>query len=137
MLFGEFGRPVIVLSMNISPTPLLVISWVQIAIRELSCMHGGHGFMQNTVAELVILKRLKVAPRPSPHRAVLSVVWRPSPVGWTKINTDGSSQSAPGNMFTGGVFRRSDGSVGFCFHTNEGVGFVFLAELMAVIVALE
>ncbi|KAH6758908.1 hypothetical protein C2S51_019143 [Perilla frutescens var. frutescens] len=40
-------------------------------------------------------------------------------------------------MATGGVFRRSDGSVVGCFHTDEGVGFAFLAEILVVLAALE
>ncbi|KAH6781520.1 hypothetical protein C2S52_001729 [Perilla frutescens var. hirtella] len=44
---------------------------------------------------------------------------------------------APGCMAMGGVFRTPDGSVTNYFHTDEGVGFAFLAELLAAITALE
>ncbi|KAH6760822.1 hypothetical protein C2S51_017771 [Perilla frutescens var. frutescens] len=100
-------------------------------------MQGDRGFMQNDVANLVILKKLHVAPRPASAHLPILVSWRPPPLGWIKINTDGSSQGAPGIMCTGGVFKRTDGSVLCCFHTSEGVGFAFIAELLAVIVALE
>ncbi|KAH6808270.1 hypothetical protein C2S51_029378 [Perilla frutescens var. frutescens] len=100
-------------------------------------MRGNKGFMWNDVKDLVTLKALNVPLRPSPLKNMVSVIWRPPPSGWIKINTDGSSQGAPGKMATGGVFRHSDGSVIGCFHTDEGIGFAFLAEALAVLVALE
>ncbi|KAH6770666.1 hypothetical protein C2S52_015469 [Perilla frutescens var. hirtella] len=93
--------------------------------------------MRNSVEDLLILSALHVTPRPSPTRDPISVFWRPPPPWWVKINTDGSSAGVPGIMATGGVIRRSDGSVIFCFHTDEGVGFAFIAELLAVLQALE
>ncbi|KAH6796697.1 hypothetical protein C2S52_021251 [Perilla frutescens var. hirtella] len=100
-------------------------------------MRGNGGTMHNDVNDLVILKALKVKPRPAPPRSPIPVFWRPSTTGWIKINTDRSSQGAPGSLATGGVFRILDGSVLYCFHTEEGVGFAFLAELLAAITALE
>ncbi|KAH6781981.1 hypothetical protein C2S52_001212 [Perilla frutescens var. hirtella] len=100
-------------------------------------MRGRQGHMHNIVSDLIILKTLKIKPCLAPPRQFISMVWRPPPIGWIKINTDGSSQGASGAMSTGGVFKRSDGTVSFCFHFDEGIGFSFLAELLAVIVALE
>ncbi|KAH6825024.1 hypothetical protein C2S53_005089 [Perilla frutescens var. hirtella] len=80
---------------------------------------------------------LDVDPRPAPPTQVVPVIWRPPPCGWIKINTDGSTIGAPGSMAMGGIFCGSDGQVLCCFHSDEGVGFAFLAELLAVIFALE
>ncbi|KAH6780502.1 hypothetical protein C2S52_011739 [Perilla frutescens var. hirtella] len=93
--------------------------------------------MRNDINDLLTLKFLKVAPYPSTSRNIISVVWRPLPSGWIEINTDGSAQGAPGRMATGGVFRIHDGLVMGCFYTAEGIGFAFLAELLAILTALE
>ncbi|KAH6818323.1 hypothetical protein C2S51_001926 [Perilla frutescens var. frutescens] len=119
------------------PTPYIIISAIRVLLRELAFMRGRRGFMKNNVGDLLTLKALKVNPCPAPPQQIISVSWRPPPTGWIKINTDGSSRGAPGVMATGGVFRRSDGSVFGCFHTAEAIGFAFLAELLAVLVALE
>ncbi|KAH6815099.1 hypothetical protein C2S51_019919 [Perilla frutescens var. frutescens] len=117
--------------------PLLLISTVRLALREVDFMNFDRGSMHNTVADLITLKALKVRHQAAPPRQMITVLWKPSPPGWIKINMDGSSLGCPGKMTTGGVFKRSDGAVSCCFHTEEGVGFAFLAKLAAVIVALE
>ncbi|KAH6757393.1 kinase with adenine nucleotide alpha hydrolases-like domain-containing protein [Perilla frutescens var. hirtella] len=49
----------------------------------------------------------------------------------------GSAHGAPRVMAMGRVFWIHDGSVNAYFHTNEGVGFAFIIELLAILVALE
>ncbi|KAH6762314.1 hypothetical protein C2S52_019747 [Perilla frutescens var. hirtella] len=122
---------------DLVPTPFVLINIVRVALKEMSFMRGSRGYMRNTVHELITLKALKVDPRPAPLRTMISVMWHPPPPSWIEINTDGAFQGALGLMTTGGVFRRANGDVFDCFHTAEGVGFTFLAELLAVLVALE
>ncbi|KAH6815634.1 hypothetical protein C2S51_020454 [Perilla frutescens var. frutescens] len=82
------------------PTSNILISLVRVALGELSYMCRNGGTMHNDVNDLVILKALKVKPRPAPPRSPIPVIWRPPPTGWIKINMDRSPQGAPGSLAT-------------------------------------
>ncbi|KAH6761025.1 Polynucleotidyl transferase [Perilla frutescens var. frutescens] len=79
-------------------------SCLGVTMREMDFMHGKKGYMKNEIKDLMILKALNVKLRPAPLKKTLSVIWRPPPIGWIKINTDGAAQGAPGMMSTGEVF---------------------------------
>ncbi|KAH6810698.1 hypothetical protein C2S51_024460 [Perilla frutescens var. frutescens] len=85
---------------NLRPSPFILINTVRMAMREMQFMGSNRGYMRNDINDLLTLKALKVSPHPSPSRNLISVVWRPPPTGWIKINIDGSAQAAPGVMTT-------------------------------------
>jgi len=47
--------------------------------------------------------------------------WLPPPIGFLKINTDGSSRGNPGSARIGGIGRDSSRLVVFIFLANKGV----------------
>ena len=47
--------------------------------------------------------------------------WLPPPIGFLKINTDGSSRGIPGLAGIGGIRRDSSRSVVFIFLANKGM----------------
>ena len=63
----------------------------------------------------------------------------PPPPGWTKLNTDGSSDGAPGPSTAAGVFRTSRGFVKFCFVFKLGnfSKHAFETELLAAMSGIE
>ncbi|KAH6788526.1 Polynucleotidyl transferase [Perilla frutescens var. frutescens] len=85
---------------NLVSTPSILINIVRVTMREMDFMHGKKGYMKNEIKDLMILKALNVKVRPAPLKKALSVIWRPPPFGWIKINTDGAAQGAPGKMST-------------------------------------
>ncbi|KAH6806746.1 hypothetical protein C2S51_031577 [Perilla frutescens var. frutescens] len=76
---------------------------VRVALREMQYMGVNRGFMHNDVNDLLTLKALKVDSRPSLPRELIPVIWWPLPIGWIKINTDGSAMGAPGVVYWRGV----------------------------------
>lgn len=72
--------------------------------------------MQNSVADLMILRGLGVAGRTAPPHTFLTVIWRCPAVTWIKANIDGLAVGAPGAIACGGLFRNSRGFVIACFH---------------------
>ena len=56
---------------------------------------------------------------------------------WIKINTDGSARGSPGLSTAGGVFRDHTGTVQWAFSGLIGVHTPLVAELKAVIIAIE
>jgi hypothetical protein len=63
--------------------------------------------------------------------------WSPPPVGFLKINTDGSSRGNPGLAGIGGIGRDSFGSVVFIFSANKGLQTVNRMEGLAILYALK
>ena len=63
--------------------------------------------------------------------------WLPPPVGFLKINTDGSSRGNPSPAGIGGIGRDSSGSVVFIFSANKGVQTVNRMEGLAILYALK
>ncbi|KAH6776357.1 hypothetical protein C2S52_013918 [Perilla frutescens var. hirtella] len=110
---------------------------VRIALRESSMISAKMGFMHNTMEDLSILRAVGVKGRIQHPKVIKTVIWKPPPRGWVKINTDGSAVSEPGNLACGGIFQNHMGSVIACFHENLGVGFVYEAELWGAILAID
>ncbi|KAM1078104.1 hypothetical protein ACFX19_025815 [Malus domestica] len=64
------------------------------------------------------------------------VFWRPPPVGWIKINTDGSCKGN-GHVGSGGVFRDSSGLFLGAFASSSSYPSAVVAEIVAVIEAIQ
>ena len=67
-----------------------------------------------------------------PAKSVYSVRWHPPPLGFFKLNTDGTSLGNPGLASAGGLLRNSDGSWISGFIRNIGIASSFAAELWGV-----
>ena len=63
--------------------------------------------------------------------------WLPPPIGFLKINTDGSSRGNPSSTRIGGIGRDSSRSVVFIFLANKGVQTVNKMEGLAILYALK
>ena len=61
----------------------------------------------------------------------------PPPIGFLKINIDGSSRGNPGSAGIGGIGRDSFGSVVFIFLANKGVQTINRMEGLAILYALK
>ncbi|KAJ1379792.1 Ribonuclease H-like superfamily, partial [Sesbania bispinosa] len=61
-----------------------------------------------------------------------SIWWSPPSTGFIKLNVDGSFCLQSRAMFTGGVLRDVNGGWLGGFSSQEGVGSVLMAELLAV-----
>ena len=46
----------------------------------------------------------------APYKEIVQVAWKRPPVGWTTLNTDGSTVGNPGKAGCGGLLRNSEGS---------------------------
>ncbi|KAM2975745.1 hypothetical protein FF1_001873 [Malus domestica] len=64
------------------------------------------------------------------------VFWRPPPVGWIKINTDGSCKGN-GQVGSGGVFRDSSGLFLGAFASSSSYPSAVVTEIVAVIEAIQ
>ncbi|KAJ1375598.1 Ribonuclease H domain [Sesbania bispinosa] len=63
--------------------------------------------------------------------------WSPPPLGYTKLNVDGSFHHSSGSMAIGGVLRASDGSWIWGFSAKCGFGSILEAELLALETGLQ
>ncbi|CAL1409286.1 unnamed protein product [Linum trigynum] len=59
--------------------------------------------------------------------------WKPPPVGWLKLNTDGAAQGHGGEIGAGGVIRNSNGDWIKGFVCRIGAGSVIMAELWGIL----
>ena len=64
------------------------------AVKEVEFFKLGH--MSNSVADLSILARFRIAAIPHKHPVTFPVQWFPPPNGWLKINSDGAALGSPG-----------------------------------------
>ena len=89
------------------------------------------------VDELHILHLLNIkgilglAPR------IIYVIWQPPPIGWIKVNTDGSAMGSPGAAGSGGIFKNASAFPRGSFAFSMGSTFAYMAELIAAIFAIE
>ncbi|PON37013.1 Ribonuclease H, partial [Trema orientale] len=74
--------------------------------------------------------------RPPKAPRILEVQWHVPPVGWLKVNTDGSAFGSPGLAGCGGIFRTSRGFFKGAFAISLGKCFAFEAELAGAIHAI-
>ncbi|PON87594.1 hypothetical protein TorRG33x02_165870, partial [Trema orientale] len=47
------------------------------------------------MTELLILRQFWVRGRPRKVPIIVEVIWKPPPLSWVKVNTDGSAYGAP------------------------------------------
>ena len=67
---------------------------------------------------------------------IIEVLWKPPPLGWIKVNTDGAAFGCPSLTGYGGIFCNCKGFVHRCFAIPIGLAFAFEAELVATIQAI-
>ena len=96
----------------------------------------GTGTMRNTLAELQILHCLHVPAKMPRAPRIVEVQWQLPPMGWLKVNTDGSAFGNPGLAGCGGIFRTSRGFFKGAFAIPLGKTFAFEAELVGAIHAI-
>ena len=65
-------------------------------------------------------------------KTLIPVAWRKPPVGWAKLNTDGSTLRYPGKAGEGGLIRDHNGDWVTGFSRSLGCTNSFLAELWAL-----
>lgn len=87
--------------------------------------------------DLAIFARLGIDPRFRKAPRVATVIWRPPPPTWIKVNTDGLSKNNPGLSACGRIFRDHHGTFLGSFAMFIGHQSSFYAEFMAVILAIE
>ncbi|KAK2638168.1 hypothetical protein Ddye_025963 [Dipteronia dyeriana] len=92
--------------------------------------------MRNCVDDLLILRRFDLRGRPTRTPVIRSVIWSPPTPGWTKVNTDGTALSSPGDGGCGGIFRNCRAFVKGCFAVPLDHVFTFEAELLAASIAI-
>ncbi|PON33776.1 hypothetical protein PanWU01x14_349860 [Parasponia andersonii] len=114
---------------------------IHMAITLVWCIVGesnniGSGTMRNSLEELGILKCLNVKLKPSKAPKIVEVFWRVPPVGWLKVNTDGTTYGCLGLAGSGGIFRTSRVSLKGSFAISIGKAYTFEAGLVAVIHAI-
>lgn len=85
----------------------LVLLWH--CIREADYIDSGT--MNNSLANLLILKTFKLSNRVSRAPRIIEIQWKSPTVGWIKVNTDGSANGSPGIAGCGGIFGTY---IGFC-----------------------
>ena len=91
------------------------------------------GAMANQVEELAILHTLHIPCRPLRAPRIIEVLWKPPPLGWIKVNTNGAAFGCLGLASSGGIFRNCKGFVHGCFAIHIGMAFAFEVELVASI----
>ena len=67
---------------------------------------------------------------------IIEVLWKPPPLGWIKVNTDGAAFGCPSLTGYGGIFCNCKGFVHRCFAIPIGLAFAFEVELVATIQAI-
>ena len=87
--------------------------------------------------EFSILKACNVSVKPPRAPIIREVVWTPPISPRIKINTDGACVKNPVKASTGGIFRNNEGCCVGCFAQSLGDGNALVAELSAVITAVE
>jgi ribonuclease HI len=73
----------------------------------------------------------ETSPQIEPRQRVVFVSWKPPPVGWVRLNTDGSCRDG-GHIGCGGIIRGSDGEWLGGYSKYIGIGSAYLAELWGV-----
>jgi len=87
----------------------------------------------SSIRDFTILEKFNVDIHP-PKPAYIKIIWCPPIAGWINCNTDGASTATSSSC--GGIFRNSNGNF-LCFAENLGGGSAFLAEISAIMRAVE
>ncbi|PON36219.1 Ribonuclease H-like domain containing protein [Parasponia andersonii] len=85
------------------------------------------------MTDLLILQELWVKSKSRKASIIVEVIWRPPPLPWVKINTDGSTNSSPGFSECSEVFQTHKGFIQESFFISLGICYAFEAELAAAI----
>lgn len=101
-------------------------------IREADYIDSGT--MNNSLANLLILKTFKLSKRVSRAPRIIEIQWKSPTVGWIKVNTDGSANGSPSIVGCGGIFLTYIGFCKGCFAKPLRIIYAFGVELWGVIV---
>ncbi|XP_042944671.1 uncharacterized protein LOC122278558 [Carya illinoinensis] len=112
----------------------MVIKSISFWVRSLGLM--GEKFHTLSRFDGMILEALCIRPMPLKERTCKVVQWHKSPLGWFKLNTNGSSLGNPGSCGTGGVIRHATGQLVKAFASPSGMGSNNKAELLALLYGL-
>ncbi|PON47283.1 Ribonuclease H, partial [Parasponia andersonii] len=94
------------------------------------------GTMFNSMNDLLILRELRVKGKSRKVPIIIEVIWRPPPLSWIKVNTDGSTYGSSGSYGYSGVFQTHRGFIRGCFSILLGTSYAFEAKLTAAIYAI-
>ncbi|KAJ4713976.1 Ribonuclease H protein [Melia azedarach] len=90
-----------------------------------------YGMDRDILVDLGIPWQLGKAPK------IIILSWRPPPIDWIKVNTNGLAKGNPGPAACGGVFRNYYGDFFGGFGLALGHQSSFFSKIMAVILAIE
>ncbi|XP_043697757.1 uncharacterized protein LOC122648611 [Telopea speciosissima] len=99
--------------------------------QEMADYSRGRGEPIRTAHELAMARALKICIAKPTARNTVEVRWRHPPLGWWKLNIDGSSLGNPGSLGAGGILCDHKRAVLMCFAEYQGVGTNFKAEMGA------
>ncbi|XP_043699851.1 uncharacterized protein LOC122650507 [Telopea speciosissima] len=109
-------------------TPMQVM---QRCIAEIADCSIAKGIQIKSVNDLMLAKFFKVDTATPKLKQNLEIRWKAPPVGWWKLNIDGSSIGNPGYSGAGGIFRNHLGVTRRCFSIFQGIGTNFQAKMAA------
>ncbi|XP_057779877.1 uncharacterized protein LOC130998474 [Salvia miltiorrhiza] len=137
LLFGVLGLGVTrLLFYGATFGHLRVLAFVRVSFMEVNEAFPRLGHTFNTWLDYLITRAIGVSVRAAPPSNFISVHSRLLVEDWIKVNTDGAASGSPGEIAAGGVYRDKFCVVQGCFHLKGGRGYVFEAELLAVITAI-
>ncbi|GMN68018.1 hypothetical protein TIFTF001_037072 [Ficus carica] len=105
----------------------LVLIWNN--IREADRIDSGT--MNNSLADLLILKTFKIQNRVSRASRIIEIEWKKPNTWWIKVNMDEAVNGSPGIVGCGGIFPTYRGFCKGCFDKPLAVLYAFEAELYA------
>jgi len=91
--------------------------------------------MSGNISNLAFLDSFAVSPHCRRVEDKITVLWKAPTAPWLKVNTDGSVISR--FAACGGLFRDHLGTFLGAFSCNVGLQFVYYAEVLGIILAIE
>jgi ribonuclease HI len=88
-----------------------------------------------SISNFVILKKFNVNLHPPRAPRIIEIIWQPPSPGWTKCNTDGSTNGNSSSC--GGIFRDGNSNLLICFGESTGIGNSIHAEISGAMRAIE
>lgn len=88
-------------------------------------------------AEILCVETPSRSESASAPAAVIFTGWKPPPIGWLKINTDGSCDSSAEYIAAGGVLRDCNGNWVCGFSKYLGTGNSLLVELWGIYLGIK
>ena len=120
---------------RVIPTIGHAITWVWSSLREASFISTRR--MNNSVANLIIIKNLNLKVNPPKAPRIVEVCWRGPLPGWIKVNTNGGAFGSSGFAGSAGLFSTYRGFVKGCFAIPIGIAYAFEDELATAIHAIQ